>query len=67
VLYLYCTQEVRPKERESMKKYRLVDYYEGEPELICESDDFAEIKLAAKQYREDTDGECLLYVEEELL
>ena len=52
-----------------MKKYRLIDYYEGEdePELICESDDFAEIKLAAKQYREDTDGECLLYVEEELL
>lgn len=50
-----------------MKKYRLIDYYDGEPELICESDDMAEIKLAAKQYREDTDGECLLYVEEELL
>ena len=50
----------------SVRKYGLIDYYDGEPELICESDDFAEIKLAAKQYREDTDGECLLYVEEEL-
>jgi len=50
-----------------MKKYRLMDYYDGEPELICESDDFEEIARAAAQRRLDTDGECLLWLEEELL
>jgi arginine/ornithine N-succinyltransferase beta subunit len=50
-----------------MKKYRLIDYYDGEPELICESDDIAEIQLAARLRKQDTDGECLLYLEEELL
>lgn len=46
-------------------KYMLYDSYETEiepGELICTSDDYAEIKAAAKQQIEDTDGECSLWV-----
>ena len=50
-----------------MKKYRLIDYYEGEAELICESDYIGEIRQAAELRKEETGGECLLYLEEELL
>lgn len=48
-----------------MKKYALYDSYETEiepGELICTSDDYAEIKAAAKQWVKDTDGECSLWV-----
>lgn len=57
-------------------KYELWDVYEteifdtGEPiymsggELICMSDDMAEIKAAAKERIKDTDGECKLFVRE---
>ena len=48
-----------------MKRYSLYDVYETEifpGELICTSDDMAEIRQAAKQRHEDTDGECELYV-----
>lgn len=50
-----------------MKKYALYDNYETEiepGELICTSDDYAEIKVAAKQRIKDTDGECSLFVSE---
>lgn len=50
-----------------MKKYALYDNYETEiepGELICTSDDYAEIKTAAKQRIRDTDGECSLFVAE---
>lgn len=50
-----------------MKKYALYDNYETEiepGELICTSDDYAEIKAAAKQRVKDTDGECSLWVAE---
>lgn len=50
-----------------MKKYALYDNYEteiGPGELICTSDDYAEIKAAAKQRFKDTDGECSLFVAE---
>lgn len=50
-----------------MKKYALYDNYEteiGQGELICTSDDYAEIKAAAKQWIKDTDGECSLFVAE---
>ena len=50
-----------------MKKYALYDNYETEIEpceLICTSDDYAEIKVAAKQRIKDTDGECSLIVVE---
>lgn len=52
-----------------MKRYKLYDLYESEiepGELICTSDDLAEIKAAAKQWNEDTDGECALYVMERI-
>ena len=48
-----------------MERYALYDVYETEiepGELICTSDEFAEIKAAAKLRREETDGECDLYV-----
>lgn len=46
-------------------KYSLYDSYETGVEfgeLICTSDDYAEIKAAARQRIEDTDGECELYI-----
>lgn len=49
-------------------KYELYDLYENEVygcgELICASDDMAEIRLAAKLRSEETDGECSLFVRE---
>ena len=48
-----------------MKRYALYDVYETEiepGELICTSDDFEEIKAAAKLRREETDDECDLWV-----
>jgi hypothetical protein len=51
-------------------KYELFDLYETETgecgELICASDDMAEIRLAAKLRREETDGECDLFVRERI-
>lgn len=50
-------------------KYELYDVYETEifpGELICASDDLAEIKAAAKLRNEDTDGECDLYIMERI-
>ena len=51
-----------------MKKYELWDLYETETvdcgELLIASDDMAEIKMFAKQYIKDTDGECKLFVKE---
>ena len=51
---------------ESMK-YSLYDTYETEiepGELLCTSDDYAEIVEAAKLRKAETDGECELYVME---
>ena len=48
-------------------RYRLIDYYEGEPELICESDSMAEINMAAAEWEAETDGECELHVEEDAI
>ena len=49
-------------------KYELYDVYETEildtGELLCTSDDMAEIRAAAKERIADTDGECELYVKE---
>ena len=48
-----------------MKKYALYDTYETETEpgeLLCTSDDYAEIVKAAKLRSAETDGECKLYV-----
>ena len=49
-------------------KYELYDIYETEVydcgELICSSDDMAEIRAAAKERIKDTDGECKLLVRE---
>lgn len=49
-------------------KYELYDIYETEVydvgELICSSDDMAEIRAAAKERIKDTDGECKLFVRE---
>ncbi|MDE5584539.1 MAG: hypothetical protein K2J08_12655 [Ruminococcus sp.] len=43
------------------KKYALADFLEDEfGELIIASDSMNDIKKAAKQWRIDTDGECLL-------
>lgn len=51
-------------------KYELLDVYETEVldcgELICTSDDYEEIRLAAKERIKDTDGECELVVKERL-
>ncbi|MBQ5490237.1 MAG: hypothetical protein IIT77_05780 [Oscillospiraceae bacterium] len=46
-------------------RYTLYDTYETETEpgeLICTSDDMAEIRAAARLRAEETDGECDLYV-----
>ena len=56
------------KEGETEMKYALYDAYEAETErgeLVCESDDYEEIKEAAKLRCEETDGECALYLYEE--
>ena len=50
-------------------KYELWDVYETlaseeSGELLCTSDSMAEIKQAARQRIEDTDGECRLLVKE---
>lgn len=49
-------------------KYELYDLYETEVdgfgELICTSDDRAEIMKAAEEYEKDTDGECKLFIRE---
>ena len=43
------------------KKYALADFYENQfGDLVIASDNMDDIKKAAKQYRKDTDGECLL-------
>ena len=51
-------------------KYELYDIYETEildcGELLCSSDDYEEIRLAAKERIADTDGECKLFVRERL-
>lgn len=50
-------------------RYLLYDIYETGielGELICESDDIAEIREAAKLRKEETDGECELYVMERI-
>lgn len=53
-----------------MKRYALYDVYDAETpalgELLCESDDIAEIKAAAKLRQDDTDGECDLRVMKKL-
>lgn len=49
-------------------KYELLDVYETEVldcgDLICSSDDIAEIRAAAKEHIKDTDGECKLFIKE---
>lgn len=48
-----------------MKAYALYDTYETETEpgeLLCTSDSYAEIRKAARERTEETDGECKLYV-----
>lgn len=40
-----------------MKKYRLVDYYEGY-EIIGEYSSYNKMLTAAYEYTIDTDGEC---------
>lgn len=50
-----------------MKRYALYDTYETEiepGELICTSDDYAEIRAAARERTKETDGECTLYIAE---
>ena len=50
-----------------MKLYALYDTYETETEpgeLLCTSDDYAEIVKAAKLRSAETDGECKLNVME---
>ena len=48
-------------------KYALYDFYEDEQgELICMSDDIAEIRAAAKLRCEEADGECDLRVMKKL-
>lgn len=37
--------------------YKVYDYYEGKM-LIGESESWLEAKQIAKQFKEDTDGEC---------
>ena len=57
------------KEGEEGMKYALYDIYEAETplgELICTSNNFAEIRAAAKLRREETDWECDLLVMERL-
>ena len=55
------------KEGEKKMKYALYDFYEDEQgELICMSDDIAEIRAAAKLRCEETDGECNLRVMKKL-
>lgn len=52
-----------------MKRYALYDTYETEiepGELICTSDDYAEIREAARERMEETDGECELSVMEQI-
>ncbi len=56
-----------------MKRYALYDIYETNfetdeqfAELLCESDDLAEIKAAAKLRCEETDEECDLRVMKKL-
>lgn len=49
-------------------KYELWDIYDTSTfdcgDLICTSDDIAEIRAAAKEHIEDTDGECELFIKE---
>ena len=55
------------KEGEKGMKYALYDFYEDDQgELICMSDDIAEIRAAAKLRCEETDGECDLRVMKKL-
>ena len=55
------------KAGEKKMKYALYDFYEDEQgELICMSDDIAEIRAAAKLRCEEADGECDLRVMEKL-
>lgn len=50
------------------KRYELIDLYEtgcdDGGELICTSDDIEEIRQAAKDWNDQTDGECELFVRE---
>ena len=55
--------------QETTMRYLLYDTYETGielGELIYESDDIAEIREAAKLRKEETDGECELYVMERI-
>lgn len=48
-----------------MKVYALYDTYETETEpgeLLCTSDSYAEIRKAARERTEETDGECELHI-----
>lgn len=61
-------EEVESEEEAGMK-YSLYDTYETEiepGELVCTSDDYAEIVKAAKLRIAETDGECRLHVMERI-
>lgn len=43
-------------------RYKAIDCYEIEEEVIFESDDYVECCYACDERIEDTDGECNLYI-----
>lgn len=45
-----------------MKKYRLVDFYDGDEEIIGEYDTKKELQKAYDERVRETDGECLLKI-----
>lgn len=42
-------------------RFELVDFYEGE-DTIFESDNYNDVKEYARQWDDDTDGECCLAI-----
>lgn len=42
-----------------MKKYVVVDYYEGSVDVVGKADTLKEAREIEKDWREETDGECM--------
>lgn len=45
-------------ENENLGRYVLIDYYEGNPMIIADSDDYSEVYRESLYYMDDCDGEC---------
>lgn len=45
-------------ENKDLGRYVLIDYYEGDPMVIADSDDYSEVYRESLYYMDDCNGKC---------